>query len=96
MTTVWAFTSGSYSDYRVECLFTTRELAIEYAARRSGQPVEWWTRYMDINDEIDALPNRDTKHRRALVGESNTMYCALRDLDYGITTLDLYDSLPAV
>ncbi|GAC1654606.1 MAG: hypothetical protein NVS4B6_31110 [Mycobacterium sp.] len=57
---VWAVTSGSYSDYRVDLLFTTKELAEAYIA--SKQEGSRWSEPNDTPECFaiwDALPGPD-------------------------------------
>lgn len=50
---VWAVTTGSYSDYRVECLFTSRELAAAFVA-------------IDDTFEVEAFPLFDRMPSRVV------------------------------
>lgn len=61
-TTLYAVTSGSYSDYRVEVLFTTRELAEQHlAARKTGRD-GWYDTDVSIEEFVllDRPPERHT------------------------------------
>ena len=49
--TVWAVSSGEYSDYRVHCCYTSRELATEHCARANGWTVDTQRRL----DELHAM-----------------------------------------
>lgn len=40
-TIVWAVTTGSYSDYRVKVLFSTKKLAEQHAEVLRGDPAGW-------------------------------------------------------
>lgn len=59
MKTVWIVTSGSYSDYRIEKVFSTEELAEAWCAdMRDGYQIEEW----DIDDIKPEPKNQAQSH----------------------------------
>ena len=63
--TVWAVTTGSYSDYRVKTLFTSKKLAEAHAAALRGDS-DGWDRDATVEafELFDAAPKRVSIHER--------------------------------
>jgi len=49
---IYMVTSGSYSDYQMECAFETREAAEAYAGHRDWMDVEEVTQYSDGEEPV--------------------------------------------
>lgn len=64
-TTVWAVTTGSYSDYRIKALFTSKKLAEAHAAALRGDQ-DGWDRDASVEsfELFEAAPRRVPIHER--------------------------------
>lgn len=91
---VWAVSSGSYSDYAVECCFVTEELAVAYCAARNGVTVEQQQRQFKLwQKDYDFCyhggPRLTDEERRELNELRRFRYCFVEEFD-------LYDTVPAI
>jgi hypothetical protein len=86
---VWLASYGSYSDYRVHCAFTTKELAVAYVASLNGLTVDEQRMLSAIDDVV---PWNEYQAALAQLPKNVRQTCN----EHFVESRDLYDTVPIV
>lgn len=92
--TVWAVSSGAYSDYGVNVLFETRQDAIAYCAASNAVSVDDMTYFTDVDD---METRTDAQKKKRTVEMNSDRYVRLRRKlgGYSASYVETFDFYPA-